>query len=226
MSASDVKKLVVRTTTNFEIDQDVVSRITSEAELSNFPVNNLYFSEYQNPQPSTSYWFQDTQPYGTNQPQIQKVDPLSLENSQSSLPVVIIPHERISVPGSDPYSPETEPISPYSSEPDASDILANCVRVAGLDNKEEYDLDQMREEEQELDQIINDKHVLENQIIMEQDQAENYDNEVQFVGEHQVVYDVDDDDDLQITFAYIKPRQQVPVDWKDRLKKIKKERME
>ena len=108
----------------------------------------------------------------------------------------------------------------------AGTSVANCVRVAGLDNKDEYDLDQMREEEQELDQIINDEHVLENQIVIEQDQAENYDNEVQFVGEHRVVYDVDDDDDLQIMFACIKPRHQVPVDWRERAKKIKREIME
>ena len=143
--------------------------------------------------------------------------------------MVIIPHEQISVPGSDPYSPETEPISPYSSEPDASDILANCVRVARLDDEEEFELNQMREEEQELNQMRDDEHVVENQIDDEhvvENQAENYGNEVQFVGEHRVVYDVDDDDDLQITFACIKPRHQVPVDWRERAKKIKREIME
>ena len=87
-------------------------------------------------------------------------------------------------------------------------------------------MDQMREEEQKLDQIRNDEHVLENQIVIEQDQAENDDNEVQIEGEHWIVYDVEDDNDLQITFENIEPEPQVPKDWRDRLKNIKKERME
>ena len=97
ISASDVKKLVVRTTTNFEVDQDVVSRIISEAEMSNFPVKNSYklgnTSEYHDPQPSTSSWSQDAPQYGTNQPKIEDIDPLSLENTQPSLSIGIIPYE-------------------------------------------------------------------------------------------------------------------------------------
>ena len=65
-----------------------------------------------------------------------------------------------------------------------------------------------------------DESVVEIQI--EQNQAENHDNKEPFVGQHQVVYDVEEDDDIQITFAYIKPK--VPVDWRERAKKIKRER--
>ena len=128
--------------------------------------------------------------------------------------MAMIPYEQGSVSGSDPYSPDTEPITPCGSESDAQDILANCVSVLGLDNEEEQDLDQIRDEE----------HVLENQIVNEQDQAENDDNEVQIEGEHQIVYDVEDDDDIQITFENIEPEPQIPKDWRDRLKNIKKEK--
>ena len=168
LSANDVKKLVVRTTTNFEVDQDVVSRITSEAELSNFPTNNPYFPDYQNPQPSTSSWPQDTLQYSTNQSVIGESDPLKLESPYSYLSETRAPYEQLSV--SDPYSPntvrnyyspDTEPISPYNSEPDAPDMLAKCVRVVGLDDEENYRLNQMRD----------DEHAVEIQI--EQNQAEN-----------------------------------------------------
>ena len=71
-----------------------------------------------------------------------------------------------------------------------------------------------------------EEHVLENQIVNEQDQAENDDNEVQIECENQIVYDVEDDDDIQITFENIEPEPQVPKDWRDRLKNIKTERME
>ena len=77
----------------------------------------------------------------------------------------------------------------------------------------------MRDDEHVVENQINDEHVVENQI--EQNQAENHDNEVPFVGQPQVVYDVEYVDDIQITFAHIKPRQQVPVDWKERAKGLK-----
>ena len=79
---------------------------------------------------------------------IGESDPLKLESPYSYLSETRAPYEQISV--SDPYSPnivrnlyspDTVPISPYNSEPDASDMLANCVRVARLDDEEDYGLD-------------------------------------------------------------------------------------
>ena len=67
-----------------------------------------------------------------------------------------------------------------------------------------------------------DEHAVEIQI--EQNQAENHDNEVLFVEQPQIVYDVEEDDDIQITFASITPRYQIPVDYKERAKRIKNER--
>ena len=59
-----------------------------------------------------------------------------------------------------------------------------------------------------------DENLVENQsddesvdeIQIAQNQAENHENEVPYVGQPQIVYDIEEDDDLQITFSSITPR--------------------
>ena len=109
-------------------------------------------------------------------------------------------------------------------------MLANCVSLARLYDKEDYRLDQIRDDEPAVEIQINDEHVVEDQsddesvveIQIEENQAENHENEIPFVGQPQVVYDVEEDDDIQITFSSITPRHQIPADYKERAKRIKK----
>ena len=102
LSAEDIKKLVVRTTTNFEIDKDVVSRIKSESQLNNFPTHVSSYPDYQDPQPSTSLWPQNTVQY---QSLMGERDPLKLESPYLHLSETMGPYGQPSV--SDNYSPDT-----------------------------------------------------------------------------------------------------------------------
>ena len=60
--ANDVKNLVVRTTTNFEVDEYALARIISETTMDQFPIGNSFqpgnTSEYNVPQLSTPSWSQ------------------------------------------------------------------------------------------------------------------------------------------------------------------------
>ena len=160
----DIKNLVVRTTTNYEIDQCTIGRVISKTYCDQVPVENppqpFNTPEYINvPQLPNSSWcngalqyqaptpveeFSQSSSHSTMQTNL-KTDQLGVNtgNMQPSVSMAITSpvatNEDVSVSGSIPYIPNIEPISPGFPEHDAPASLNDIVKLLGIAEIEEQD---------------------------------------------------------------------------------------